>query len=62
MAKICIMASGQGTNAQNIIKYFMAVIQKQSNNVTAIATDMYKMRIVNLFKSWLNTNIENFAM
>jgi hypothetical protein len=49
-------------NTANIIKYFMAVIQKKSNNVTAIATDMYKMRIVNLFKSWLNTNIENFAM
>lgn len=49
-------------NTANIIKYFIAVIQKKSNNVTAIATDMYKMRIVQLFKVWLNINIENFDM
>jgi Erv1 / Alr family len=49
-------------NTANIIKYFISVIQQKSNNVTAIATDMYKMRIVQLFKVWLNTNIENFDM
>ena len=49
-------------NTVNIIKYFIAVIQKKSNNVTTIATDMYKTRIVQLFKVWLNTNMNNFDM
>lgn len=37
MANICIMASGQGTNAQNIIKYF----DKSDVNINFIVTDKF---------------------
>uniref|UniRef100_A0A6C0ASJ3 thiol oxidase n=1 Tax=viral metagenome TaxID=1070528 RepID=A0A6C0ASJ3_9ZZZZ len=47
-------------NTNNIINYFLTVFQKKSNNVTAIASDMYKTRILQLFKNWLSVNIQYF--
>jgi hypothetical protein len=49
-------------NTANIIKYFISVFQKKSNNVSAIATDMYKIRILQLFKGWLNLNMQKFDL
>jgi len=47
-------------NTSNIIHYFVSVFQQKSNNVSAIASDMYKMRILQLFKKWIQVNIDKF--
>jgi hypothetical protein len=47
-------------NLSNIINYFLTVFSKKSNNVSAIASDMYKMRILQIFKKWLVNNIQHF--
>uniref|UniRef100_A0A6C0D3R7 thiol oxidase n=1 Tax=viral metagenome TaxID=1070528 RepID=A0A6C0D3R7_9ZZZZ len=47
-------------NTTNIIQYFVSAFQQKSNNVSAIATDMYKMRILQLFKKWILLNLQNF--
>ena len=47
-------------NTANIIQYFVSIFQQKSNNVSAIASDMYKMRILQLFKKWIQSNIDKF--
>ena len=49
-------------NTANIIQYFVSVFQQKSKNVSAIATDMYKMRILQLFKKWIQLHIHKFDL
>jgi hypothetical protein len=47
-------------NTMNIINYFLFHFADKSKSIRMISNDMYRMRIINLLKEWLNGNIQYF--
>jgi len=47
-------------NTTNIINYFLFHFADKSKSIRMISNDMYRMRIINLLKEWLNSNLQYF--
>ena len=47
-------------NTVNIINYFLFHFADKSKSIRMISNDMYRIRITNLLKEWLNGNLQYF--
>lgn len=47
-------------NTVNIINYFIVHFTDKSKSIRMISNDMYRARIINTLKTWLNANIQFF--
>ena len=49
-------------NTTNIINYFLFHFTDKSKSIRMISNDMYRIRITNLLKEWLNENLQYFEL